>query len=667
MRKKLFLLLFIQLLAISIKADNSFTLATKGEMCKTLPINVSTASNYCFSPFSSRQSAQAITGLSVDGSFTRNSKDYLVRIILKDTEGREHLVMESYKELNDEWSGRFSDYCEETHRLNHIKPDSIRIILRGASLQLTKINFIEAESVKTNSVPSINYRNDEQVRTAQVEDIVRRINSYNTIHNKLWRAGVTKLSLKSYEDKKRIMGFDDCESTGGMEYYTDGIFEMGDIEDFPLVRSESSLSFVDGFDWREQHGKNWITPNKHQGDSGYCHFFTCIACAEALTNLYYNNLLNVDLSEQELACCCGLNDPYHGVSYNLDSLKVPLEYLVSHGVCDEVAYPFTDDSLATCQSSETTPNELITISGYGKVNNTNEDSLKEALLEHGPLVSGVHYWGYNPDWSIWEKNHAMLIVGYGQLHEGDTIYRWIESNGNCNGSYTVSPHDPRIGMTYWIYKNSYGLSLDSARLGYMYYIHYNYNVSVTGTYYILPQITSMNYTDTDIVCEDSDGDGYYYWGIGNKPTWCPEWVPDVKDGDDSNFLKGKMYYDSPNIIGDLELLNPNGSPTLQINGNTTYNTRQIVFTHVRINSNSTLTVEDVLNLFGRVTITIDSGGELVIDGGVITNADIDFSTGGKLTIKNGGKLVMRTNTDFEAPSGAIVEVENGEICSSNDF
>ena len=73
-----------------------------------------------------------------------------------------------------------------------------------------------------------------------------------------------------------------------------------------------------------------------------------------------------------------------------------------------------------------------------------------------------------------------------------------------------------------------------------------------------------------------------------------------------------------------------------------------------------MTVENVLNLFGRVTITIDSGGELVIDGGVITNADIDFSTGGKLTIKNGGKLVMRTNTDFVAPVGALVDIESGK-------
>lgn len=46
---------------------------------------------------------------------------------------------------------------------------------------------------------------------------------------------------------------------------------------------------------------------------------------------------------------------------------------------------------------------------------------------------------------------------------------------------------------------------------------------------------------------------------------------------------------------------------------------------------------------------------------------IDLSVGGKLTIKNGGKLVMRTGTDFEAPIGASVEIESGTICKSNDL
>ena len=81
----------------------------------------------------------------------------------------------------------------------------------------------------------------------------------------------------------------------------------------------------------------------------------------------------------------------------------------------------------------------------------------------------------------------------------------------------------------------------------------------------------------------------------------------------------------------------------------------------------TLTVKNIMNLFGRVTVTIESAGELVIDGGVITNANINFAAGGKMTIKNGGKLVMRTNTDFVVPVGAMTDIGNGLICKSNDF
>ena len=673
MDKRLFLMLFTLLSTMWVRADNYFSLATKGVSCQSFPVFTSANSDYAFCPFSSKQSEKSITGFSVDGSFTRYSKDYLVRIILKDTEGREHLVMETYKELNDEWSGDFSNYCEETLMLNHIKADSIKIILRGASIQLTKINYTEAESAKNNSSPSTEYSNNDEVRYAQVADIVKRINSYNLAHRKLWKAGVTKLSLKSYEEKKRIMGYDDGVSTGGLEYYADGIFEMGDIEGVERTRSVTSSSFVDNFDWREQHGKNWITLNKNQGESGYCYLFTCAACTEAMANLYYNRLLNLSLSPQELACCTGLYQSAYGFVYRKgvkiihSEMKKPLDYMVLNGVCDSLAYPFIDDSLeVSCRSSEVTPNELVRIGGYDSIS-IYEDSLKSSIIKKGPLVSGYKWKNIYQNGSYEWRAHAMLMVGYGQLQVGDTIYHWVNSDGTRDGAYTVTDSDPHVGMTYWIYKNSYGELLDEARHGYMYMIHHNYQASMIPVYYMKPPLTTMNYTINDIVCEDSDGDGYYYWGIGTKPTWCPNWVPDIKDGDDSNFLKGKMYYEAPNIIGDLEIINPNSNPTLQISSNTTYSTRQSVYTHIRINSNSTLTVEDVLNLFGRVTITIDSGGELVIDGGVITNADIDFSTGGKLTIKNGGKLVMRTNTDFEAPTGALVEIENGEICKSNDF
>lgn len=657
MKKIVSLLLMVMCLHTSAKTHNCFSLDTMSNHTIIGPLNIVTNQRLSYKV----PSNELINGLSIDGSFTKTGKNYLIRVVLKDVSGKEHLVMESYNEINDERHIDFSNYCEETAFIKNTYADSIIIITQDVECHLDKIHYI---SNKNRSIGHETFLEDtvQSIRRHQIEQRVRKINAYNFLHNKLWRADVTPLSLVNYEDKKRILGLDDNCCTGGIEYYAEGIFEIGDIDEWERNREVNS-SFVESFDWRNRHGKNWITSNKHQGESGFCSAFTAVGVVEALTRLYYNQLIDIDLSEQEAACCNGTKNPWKGMP-----ISAPLTYIQNHGVCDEEAYPFVNDSLESlnCRSSLIVPNELVSIGGYTLVEKT-EDELKRAVISHGPLASSVHYWGYKPNGGTWSKNHAMPIVGYGQLHEGDTIYHWIESNGFLDGAYTVSPGDPRIGCTYWIYKNSYGLDHDSARIGYMHFIHYNYMNSMGNTYYCLPSITSMNYSDSDIICSDEDGDGYYNWGIGAKPTFCPSWVPDSPDGDDSDYTKGLMYLGGAYTIGEMEILDPDGHSTLQITGNTTYNTRQFKFRHIRIASNATLKVKNILNLFGRVTITIESGGELIIDGGTITNADISFATGGKLTIKNGGKLVMRTNTDFVAPVGALVEIENGEICKSNDF
>lgn len=124
---------------------------------------------------------------------------------------------------------------------------------------------------------------------------------------------------------------------------------------------------------------------------------------------------------------------------------------------------------------------------------------------------------------------------------------------------------------------------------------------------------------------------------------------------------------SMNQHGYLEELNPVNTPVYVVNGNETFNERQAIKSNIYIPSNAKLTVKNVLNLLGNTTISIDNGGELIIDGGVITNANLSFTTGGKLEIKCGGKLVMRTNVTFNAPLGALVEINNGEIIKSCDF
>lgn len=644
------LIIFYLLLSFKVVANDVFGLRSNDILSGTTHISANSNISFDVKSFI----PDRIVGLSVDGTIVRQTENYFVRIILKDKDENEHLVLETYKEINDNNNIEFCNYCEETSYLDGIIADSIKIYISGASLKLSKINYVDFKtSNKRNNLDTLK----TNCRVNQLSEIVDKINAYNLAHNKLWKAGITALSKKTYIDKKRILGFDNDMCTGGMEYYVGGIFEVDDENGFQQ-RDSYSDPYVDTFDWRNQHGKNWISPNKHQGNSGFCHFFTCVACIEAVANLYYNRILNLDLSEQELACCCGIVNPYYGVSYIPSSLIRPLDYAMTHGVCDEEVYPFVDSpTQTTCRSSEINPNELVRIAGYENVNNNYEDSLKNALINHGPLISGWRYWGYNPDSTIYNKNHSMLVVGYGKLQEGDTLFYFVEPNGFGNGAFTVPPGHPCIGKTYWIYKNSYGLSQDEAHQGYMHIIHYNYSESFNYTYYCKGPISTLTYADNDVVCSDEDGDGYFFWGLGSKPSHCPSWIPDIPDGNDND-----AYLGPRDEFGFCEELNPSEIPEIVIQTNDSILDSFSFNSNIRILPNASLTVGNTLNLFGHVAISIEGNGELIIDGGTLTNAVINVSPGGKLTIRNNGKVVMRTNTIFSAPIGALVYIESGGIC-----
>ena len=58
-------------------------------------------------------------------------------------------------------------------------------------------------------------------------------------------------------------------------------------------------------------------------------------------------------------------------------------------------------------------------------------------------------------------------------------------------------------------------------------------------YSLFGPVSSPDFNETDISCTDNDGDGFYCWGIGPKPSHCPE-CHDQADGDDSNPCIGPM-------------------------------------------------------------------------------------------------------------------------------
>lgn len=586
-----------------------------------------------------------VTALSISGTCVLNHDgDSYVRVTLMDDHNYEYLVYENYPLLSDELTTRFTDIAIETVMLDDITPKCLKVSMKDASLELQSVNCYRGASANIQSSKS-----PEEIQKEQVQYIVDRLNTNLRMRNMTWRAGITSMSEKNYEEKKAIFG-GRVPELYGFEHYIGGLFvipgEPGNHQSWnmPNLRTEQ---YVTQWDWRDRHGKNWMTDVRNQGNScNSCWAFSALAVMEAYINLYYNDLVNYDLSEEEIISCsnygCGGGDPSDAFVYIRDS-----------AVVDENSFQYTG-SEQNCNNKYSNPNEHVSIENYQMRDyrvEVNIAPVKQALFKN-PITMAVQCW-----------NHSMTAAGYKTIAHGDTIYYGSHQQRD-SVVIDSTHHQSLIGRTAWLLKNSWGNTWGAG--GYCYLVFDVGNASWIS--YPIGSITCKNKSDANIVVSDADGDGYYFWGLhNNKPSWCPGWVPDTKDGDDSNHTKGQLYLDSPHIIGDLETLNPDGNTTLQITGNTTYNTRQSKYSHISINSNATLTVQNILNLFGRVTITIESGGQLVIDGGVVTNADIAFSTGGKLKIKNGGKLVMRTNTDFEAPVGAMVEIEDGMICKSNDF
>ena len=589
-----------------------------------------------------------ISGLSLSGTITRNSPEYVVRVILKDKDGHEYLVMESYEELYNDNTIRFENHCEESKLMDNIIPDSIKVYVYDASLQLSSLTINE-ETAKAEQ-----FSMTDEIRNKQVHSKVNRINKYNEENERPWIADVTDMSLLPYEIKKGKIGIGNDSSTGGFEYYSAGFFVVGHS---PLQanRSLDNDPFVDSFDWRNRHGKNWVTDVRDQQNTSYCVAFAALGCLESLTKLYFNNAdLNLNLSEQEIASC---SDIYPHKFWDDLSYSTVMDYINEHGVCDEVAYPLDISGFSnpwyelTCNSELVSPNEFVQTGSPETTFPKNMYDIKRKLIARGPLYSGWH-----PSSG---EGHAMALVGYGKINANDTIDNY---NPNYNMTYTQAPVPAEyIGSTYWIFKNSEGISGEHG--GYIYLI-FDEMIGDNGDVYIprmiLPSflglpIISMNHTDDDIIIEDADGDGFYTWGIGLKPDGCPSWIPNQPDGDDSDNTKAIM-----NEYGHLSGLRPGETVTLT-NDYTINSSNVMLYDSFIVPYGRTLTLTGSIMCMGNSTITVQSGGNLNIDGGILANAEIVLSPNSNVTIENGGTIYTRPGCDFYAPLGCVVEIEEGSI------
>jgi len=410
-----------------------------------------------------------IYALSISGEVElHNSNSGNVKVILEDADqSMEYLIYETYSSLTHDLTFSIQQVCQETCTLPLISSVSLRIELTDAAIHIREVAYVDT------AVPTTT-----DLTTTQNAAKIQTINDKNLG----WVACETSVSQLSYQEKKRLFLTPEVPNLQGFEYYCGGVFEIKSAQ--PTLAPPTA--FVTDFDWRHRHGENWVTSVKDQSYCGSCWAFASTGATEAVTNLYFNQHLDLDLAEQDTLSCSGAGSCAGGRP------DKALDYFSAVGIVNESCFPYTATD-QSCWNKCSTPHELIKISGKIEFSPKTEDALKKLIIENGPVSGGVRSW-----------MHAMTLVGFRR--------------------------DSQDGQTVWLFKNSWG------NWGERGYANLKLPIDdIEWTYAIANPVVTASYQRN---CVDKDNDQYCQWGIGNRPATCPAFCKTERDCDDADAKLG---------------------------------------------------------------------------------------------------------------------------------
>ncbi|MCP3683472.1 MAG: hypothetical protein GY861_12365 [bacterium] len=396
-----------------------------------------------------------VSGLTFSGDIQFYSDSSFIRLLLVDTNENEYLIYETYPLIADSNKFEVNNICEETCVLDSVSPSSIRIELEDARINIKGISYSDSFQKLTVSAKSsgVAYERN-RLKEAQDDYKIQKLNERIKEKDMKWVAGETSVSALSYEEKKDL--FRDAEGVApeslpnlqGFEYYTGGIFEVDEQE----TSTPEESGVPDEWDWRNVHGENWMTSVKNQGSVGTCWAFANLGAMETNINLYFNQHLDVDLSEQMLVDCSSLG-PIEELSTRPDecgganSCYPGYKYceIMYNGVTDEACDPYaqrvgpdTCDYNNVCSDWKNRVWKVSNFHDY-KVNvdinsgctrqteGITEEDLKRVIVEKGPLRGSIRSW-----------SHAMVLLGY----KGRNDWKTIEScdvNSFCHPQLDCIP------------------------------------------------------------------------------------------------------------------------------------------------------------------------------------------------------------------------------------
>jgi len=143
-------------------------------------------------------------------------------------------------------------------------------------------------------------------------------------------------------------------------------------------------------------------------------------------------------------------------------------------------------------------------------------------------ASGMSYLLDGVSMTATYQTHRMQVVGLGTLKEGDTLY--YRDSDTYNQKMYISDDSNWIGWPYVITKNSTGTTSDWWGDGFCRY-------AGEGTFYTTKGYEHVSSDNPTRNCLDEDGDGYYWWGLYDKPASCSS-APNDYDANDNNAMIG---------------------------------------------------------------------------------------------------------------------------------
>ncbi len=223
------------------------------------------------------------------------------------------------------------------------------------------------------------------------------------------------------------------------------------------------------FDWREQRG---VTPVKNQASCGSCWAFGTVGPLEC--NILIHDGVEVDLAEQWLVSCNQDGWGCQGGWWAHDYFQWKTDSFNGTGAVLEEDFPYQAQNVP-CNGPYDHPYRIDSwrLIGFG-VGSPSEESIKQAIMDYGPVSSAVAvdsaFGAYTEgvfNHTYDRINHAVVLVGW------DDDYEW---NGETYG--------------VWFMRNSWGpgwgengymnICYDSARIGYAAcYVDYPVKTQIT--------------------------------------------------------------------------------------------------------------------------------------------------------------------------------------------